>query len=196
MEDALEDISMGGESSASATQAVSAGSFSQQAERHSGGLKFWNDFDDRYRTPPPQRGASGTSDDLRLDTPPHHIAHSIETSIPPERRRSRSSTPMAPSNAPTAAETARKVNNKRRRDDDLDPTYLKRRAVSPGMSVASSPVLPQSPVLNSDRSWGHPPPKANGRAPADRSNSGSSSKRVGLQGMTETNDSLMNMSIE
>ncbi|KAL9112099.1 MAG: hypothetical protein Q9227_003476 [Pyrenula ochraceoflavens] len=193
MEEALEDVSMGGESSASGTQAVSAESFSQQVERNSGGLKFWNDFDGRYRTPPPHRGSSGLSEDLHLDTPP--VAQSIEGPLPAEMTRSRSSTPMASHN-PTAADVARKVNKKRRRDDDLDPQYLKRRAVSPGMSVASSPVLPQSPVFNSDRSWGHPPPKTNGRAPADRSNSGSSTKRVGLQGMTETNDSLMNMSIE
>ena len=100
---------------------------------------------------------------------------------------------------PTAADVVRKVNKKRRRDDDFDPASFKRRAVSPGMSVQSSPVLPQSPVLSSDKSWGHPPPKANGHGHSDRSNSGGSvsgTKRIGLQGMVETNDSLMNMSID
>jgi len=195
------------DSSAGATVG-STPSFSQHVEKNSGGLKFWNQFqEERYRTPPPPmnpRGSSsGISDDLNMDTPPS----SFSTTAHPDfmkhhdaQRRSRSSTPV-PSVGPTASEVARKANNKRRRDDDFDPASFKRRAVSPGMSVQSSPVMPQSPVFSKDGGgWGHPPPKApSGHPNGDRSNSGSNSgapKRVGLQGMTETHDGLMNMSIE
>ena len=202
-----EDV-MVSDSSAGAAADSSTSTFSQQAEQHSGGLKFWNQFhDERYRTPPPtlypRRSSSGVSDDTNMETPPS----SISTTVHPDlakyhytQSRSRSSTPI-PSVAPSASEVARKANNKRRRDEDFDPASFKRRAVSPGMSVQSSPVMPQSPVFNKDGSgWGHPPPKIPlGHANGDRSNSAGSvgpPKRVGLQGMTETHDGLMNMSIE
>lgn len=96
--------------------------------------------------------------------------------------------------------------NKRMRDDDFDPTYFKRRAVSPGLSVQNSPVLPQSP------GWWDVKPKtgrdmSNVSVSGDRVGStGSVSsnissgmngvKRIGIQGMIDTNDGLMNMSIE
>ncbi|KAH6617825.1 D-isomer specific 2-hydroxyacid dehydrogenase [Chaetomium sp. MPI-SDFR-AT-0129] len=56
---------------------------------------------------------------------------------------------------PTAAEITRRINSKRRRgrDDDLDPVSIKRRAVSPGMSVHNSPVL-QSPLQRDMAPWG------------------------------------------
>jgi hypothetical protein len=134
--------------------------------------------------------------------------------------------------APLATSEFTRKLTKRRRDDDFDPYSFKRRAVSPGMSLQSSPVLPQSPVTSKDQSnlWGAPPnakaPSASGLGVGDglrevsgegkkegtgegakregvtegrRANSGGSStsvKRVGLQGMTDTSDGLMNMSIE
>ncbi|RMZ74793.1 hypothetical protein DV737_g5739, partial [Chaetothyriales sp. CBS 132003] len=111
------------------------------------------------------------------------------------QQRSRSTTPLANLGPPTAAEVARRVNNKRRRDDDFDPTYTKRRAVSPGMSVASSPVLPQSPIMTADKGWGKPPPKTAG--PGERSSSGSSLnnglKKIGMLGMNETHEGLMSV---
>ncbi|KAK3896755.1 hypothetical protein C8A05DRAFT_39696, partial [Staphylotrichum tortipilum] len=54
---------------------------------------------------------------------------------------------------PTAAEITRRINSKRRRDDDLDPVSIKRRAVSPGMSVHNSPVM-QSPLQRDAMPWG------------------------------------------
>ena len=190
--------------SVDATAARFPESFSRHAERHSAGLGFWHQFDDRYQTPPPPLGPRGSSSgmsDENMETPPSSIGAGIESGALKhvERSRSRSSTPMPSYAAPTAADVVRKVNNKRRRDDDFDPASFKRRAVSPGMSVQSSPILPQSPVLSAEKSWGHPPPKANGHGNGERSNSGGSvngTKRVGLQGMVETNDSLMNMSID
>lgn len=188
-----------------------ASSFSRQAEKNSDGLRFWINFDRRYRTPPPSlvptKSSSVVSEDLSMESASTsqgtHAGIGIFTGQhhhPESRSRSRSSTPLA-CNAPTAGEAARKANNRKRgRDDDLDPSSFKRRAVSPGMSVQSSPVLPQSPGFNGDKAWGQmPPPKTSN----ERSNSGgggggggSSNKRVGLQGMVETNDGLMNMSIE
>lgn len=206
-------------------------SFSRQAERNSDGLRFWNTFDRRYQTPPPsllpRKSSPPTtttmSDDLSMDSTSTsqtttNSGIGIFTSYQHQtdsqcQSRSRSSTPLAStsSHGPTAGEAARKANNRKRgRDDDLDPSSFKRRAVSPGMSVQSSPVLAQSPGFNGDKAWGQmPPPNKTGN---ERSNSGgggggggggcggggggNSNKRVGLLGMVETNDSLMNMSIE
>lgn len=197
--------------------------FSSHAKRNSGGLGFWNNFEhtppnniDRYRTPPPTLSHmdSTVSDDAMAssNTPVHEHNHasSLIRQLHNSRSRSRSTTPLASAavsqgvsntqnNPPTAGDVARKVNNKRRRDDDFDPASFKRRAVSPGMmnSAQSSPIVPQSPTLNNDKAWGRPPSKTHG----ERSNSGGSisnsgPKRVGLQGMTEASDGFMSMSID
>lgn len=196
--------------------------FSTHAKRNSGGLGFWNSFDltpantDRYRTPPPPSlipTDSAASDETMGSNPGHERAdyqqqHTGSTSLFRQMHRSnsrsRSTTPLASNNPqnPTQADLARKVNNKRRRDDDLDPNSFKRRAVSPGMmpnSTQSSPVIPHSPTLNNDKSWGKPPAKTQN----DRSNSSGSTgvstpgpKRVGLQVMNEANDGFMSMSID
>ena len=180
--------------------------FGQHAQRNSAGLGFWHGFDgNRYQTPPPPllpRESSSTLSDDNIDTlGASNVYPSIENAalmhFNRSRSRSRSTTPM-PQNGLSAGEVARRVNNnnnKRKRDDDFDPAAFKRRGVSPGLSVQSSPVLPQSPALVNDKSWGQPPPKQQ-----DRSNSGGSvsngTKKVGLQGMTDTNDGIMNMSID
>ncbi|KAL1962352.1 hypothetical protein VTN77DRAFT_9765 [Rasamsonia byssochlamydoides] len=158
-------------------------SFRNQASRNSGGVAFWNSFDGRYRTPPPPAGMAGPSsvqgEDMTMETPQSTV----------EGRRS--PTPQA-GNAVLATELRRK----RRRDDDLDPESFKRRAVSPGMSVQSSPVLAHSPVVKDSNAW-VVPPKSTPLFPSDGSSGHSTGmKRVGLQGMNETNDGLMNMSIE
>ncbi|EPE02990.1 hypothetical protein F503_08867 [Ophiostoma piceae UAMH 11346] len=56
---------------------------------------------------------------------------------------------------PSAAEITRRINSKRRRDDDsdLDPMSFKRRAVSPSISVHNSPIM-QSPLQRDVLSWG------------------------------------------
>ncbi|KAK8034537.1 hypothetical protein PG993_009532 [Apiospora rasikravindrae] len=133
----------------------------------------------------------------------------------------RSETPQPPPSAggsqggarvpPTAEEITRRINNKRRRDDDLDSVSFKRRAVSPGMSVHNSPVM-QSPLQRDNMPWGSRPgsnggEKASG-TPSDNGSSGGNGSagpgrpinggkgRVGFQGMTDTHDGLMRMSIE
>lgn len=120
---------------------------------------------------------------------------------------------------PSAAEITRRINSKRRRDDDLDPVGIKRRAVSPGMSVHNSPVM-QSPLQRDTAPWGSngygsrpgsvgggdaaahnkPGPGSSGAPSENGSVSGRvSSKglgRVGFQGMVETNDGITKLSIE
>ncbi|KAL4895162.1 hypothetical protein BDV59DRAFT_160528 [Aspergillus ambiguus] len=185
-------------------------SFSDAAHRNSRGADFWNSFDERYRTPPPaplrQFGTSISEDDVAMDMTPSTTTHgsTSEFAKPGERPSSRCST----SNATQSAALA-EIKRKRRRDDDFDPNLFKRRAVSPSMSVQSSPVMPNSPAVKDTGAniWG-PPPKSNlgslfpdrpGGDTSNRNSAGSHSgtlKRVGLQGMNETNDGLMNMSIE
>ena len=188
----------------------SSSTFNHQAMVNSGGLEFWNSFDERMRTPPPSmfpRGSSsGISDDISMDTPLSSV-YSVTSQQNPVRASqpaaSRSSTPQPPTEIP------RMVSNKRRRDDDFDPGCLKRRAVSPGMSLQNSPILPQSP-LQKDSGWWGVPLKPNREVPSvsvsgDRVSSGGSvssgngsgpPKRIGFQGMNDTNDGLMNMSID
>lgn len=175
-------------------------SFKQHAMRNSKGKEFWDTFkDESNQTPPPSflpRGSSsGISEDISLDSPltstPPLFTSQSNTSDHQPSSPSRSSTPQ-PSSGPTAAEITRKVNNKRRRDDDFDPTSFKRRAVSPGMSVHNSPVM-QSPMQRDLAPWGSRPP-SNGEASKIAPNGGP--KRVGFQGMVDTNDGLMKMSIE
>ncbi|KAI0026082.1 hypothetical protein F4780DRAFT_5769 [Xylariomycetidae sp. FL0641] len=117
---------------------------------------------------------------------------------------------------PTAAEITRRINNKRRRDDDFDPHSFKRRAVSPGMSVHNSPIM-QSPLQRDMAPWGSRPGSTHGgdKASATPSENGSSAGnnsanpasngrhlstggkgRVGFQGMSDTHDGIMRMSIE
>ncbi|KAA8650796.1 hypothetical protein EYZ11_011461 [Aspergillus tanneri] len=184
-------------------------SFSEEAHRHSGGPEFWNSFDERYRTPPPTLRRPGTSvseDDLAMDITPAAVKSTgAEFVKPGERPSSRSSTPYA-SHSGSITEFKRK----RQREDDFDPSLFKRRAVSPSLSVQSSPVMPNSPVVKETGSsiWG-PAPKSNlgslfpDRPGTETPSRGASNtvhtgtlKRVGLQGMTEANDGFMNMSIE
>ncbi|QSZ36294.1 hypothetical protein DSL72_007420 [Monilinia vaccinii-corymbosi] len=167
-----------------------SGSFKQQVIRNSKGKEFWESFtDENSRTPPPNfnpRGSSsGMSEDTLLES---HL------STPLHLHRSNSDSSPSRSSTPQASETIRKITHKRRRDDDLDPTSFKRRAVSPGMSVHNSPVL-QSPMQRDTASWGARP-TSNGEPGNGKIVLGNGGRRVGFQGMVDTNDGLMKMSIE
>ena len=104
---------------------------------------------------------------------------------------------------------------KRRREDDFDIATIKRRAVSPGMSSQNSPILAQSPQYRDTNGvWGQPPErKKESEVGLQQSRSGSTGsnasavnggtgmlasqgKKLGLQGMTDTNDGLMSLSID
>lgn len=176
-----------------------------QANRNPRASEFWNSLDERYRTPPPpaRQTASVSEDDLAMDmTPSMIVPTSSEFARPLERPNSRSSTPLAAPHVPSLGDFRRK----RRREDDFDSNLFKRRAVSPSTSIHSSPVMPSSPVVREPgNGWGPPPKSTVGPAFPERGNAdtmnrngahNTTPRRVGLQGMNETSDGFMNMSIE
>ncbi|KAI0483546.1 hypothetical protein F4859DRAFT_473237 [Xylaria cf. heliscus] len=215
-------------------------SFKQQAMKNSKGKNFWDTFSEtgsingtRITPPPPvllPRGSSsGISEDINMDSPSMStssgntglfgpgmgfLGHGSDTQKSETPQPTASATPsQSGSIPPTAAEITRRINNKRRRDDDFDPHVFKRRAVSPGMSVHNSPIM-QSPLQRDNMTWGSRPgsnhggDKASG-TPSENGSSGGNTTgsnagrpiagakgRVGFQGMSDTNDGLMRMSIE
>lgn len=181
------------------------------AGRNSISSDFWNQR--ANQTPPPpsfhRAESSAVSEDMSMESP------TISSSYGPTAHdqsngmgwASRASTP-GPMFPPTAADGLKK-SNKRRRDDDFDDTSIKRRAVSPGLSVHNSPVISQSPAQRDGSLWGNATKAGreasiSGHSNGERSNSGGSMsmtptlgpKRVGLMGMENANDGLMKMSIE
>ncbi|KAI9691181.1 MAG: hypothetical protein M1822_008801 [Bathelium mastoideum] len=190
------------------------GNLVRDASVHSDAKVFWNNIDGGMRTPPLHReSSSAIVEDISTDplsSAPlgqNHSGIPATQSIETSQRDAPVGGPSIPA-LPTHAEMAKKV-GKRRRDDDFDVFSFKRRAVSPGMSVQNSPILAQSPSQRDGGWW--PQPKASregsseGKAQGERSNSASSMtsstalagpKRVGMQGMSDTHDGLMKMSIE
>lgn len=210
-------------------------SFKKQAFMNSRGKNFWDTFSEtssvngtRVTPPPPAflpRGSSsGISEDVNMDSPSLSTGSATTSIFEPRagfgfstsgNDNQRSDTAQQPASnfssqggiPPTAAEITRRINNKRRRDDDFDPVSFKRRAVSPGMSVHNSPIM-QSPMQRDMAPWGSRPGSNHGAdkhsaTPSDNgSNNGGGRPingpkgRVGFQGMVDTNDGLMRMSIE
>lgn len=180
--------------------------FGAQATQNGEGKEFWEGFEERNpQCPLPpflaRHSTSTASDDMLMDSLSQisggfSISQPIGgTTEPIFQVPSRATTPV-----PSAIDI-RRVNNKRRRDDDFDPMSFKRRAVSPGMSVQNSPVT-QSPMQRDVNPWGTRPPSNSGsdkglfetgQLTGGRTNG---TKRVGLQGMTDTYDGMMKMSIE
>jgi len=187
------------------------------APRNNYGRGFWQ-RDAPAQTPPPPpipRGGSSTvSEDISMDSPTISSSSGFHPSAITTTSDgfaypgvvSRSSTPQPI--APLTAADGLKKSSKRRRDDDLDGQSIKRRAVSPGVSVHNSPILSQSPAQRDGGLWGSAKlsreSSSGNHANGERSNSSSSvmmtpllgPKRIGLQGMTDTSDGLMKMSIE
>ncbi|KAL2373769.1 hypothetical protein BDBG_02121 [Blastomyces gilchristii SLH14081] len=186
------------------------------------GLGRLSAFDTRYQTPPPPPtnqliGSSNptSTSDAMMQTPPSTFpiapgqhATSTINSI------SQLSNAAGPSRV--EAEASRK-NNKRRRDEMIDMNTFKRRAVSPGMCLQNSPVGASQPSSSgssasyfSKDSTSRLEGGGQGQLPQQQSKNpvtstpgktgrggeGGTMKRVGMQGMNETNDGLMNMSID
>lgn len=188
------------------------GAFGPPKTMNGKGLGFWQREPPAQTPPPPafpRAGSSTMSEDINMDSP--SVSSSANNNGSDTNHHSgymsRSSTPQPL--APLTAADGLKKSSKRRRDDDLDHHSIKRRAVSPGLSVHNSPVLSQSPANRDGSVWGstakpNREAPAGGHAAGERSNSGSSMtmtpslgpKRIGLQGMTDTSDGLMKMSIE
>ncbi|WYZ37920.1 hypothetical protein EsH8_II_001426 [Colletotrichum jinshuiense] len=203
-----------------------SGSFKQQALKNSKGSKFWDTFSESSSigartTPPPPSGlprgsSSGMSEDISMDSPSLGPTAGFAMAASSGESQ-KGDTPLlgqGPQPGPSPADITRRINSKRRRDDDYDPVSLKRRAVSPGMSVHNSPIM-QSPMQRDVAPWGSRPGSNGG----DRGGSGAPSEsgslsgtpgsgvntngrvngnkgRVGFQGMVDTHDGLMRMSIE
>jgi hypothetical protein len=224
----LEDDSMGGSaSSGNASDRGYSEVFQQQVKRHSRGVEFWDNFDvNMTKTPPSSRPISKVfsvaSEDFLTDGPAASTAASTPVAGPGERNGLLPPLPPQLSGLAFASPTFtsdqlnKRLNAKRRRDDDLDFEAFKRRAVSPGLSAQNSPVMPQSPATtgwwssNSSAAgkkerteWDLPTSAAQAStatpATAHTGSLGtpSGNKRVGLQnmGMNDAGDGIMKMSI-
>ncbi|POS86255.1 hypothetical protein EPUL_000907 [Erysiphe pulchra] len=144
----------------------------------------------------PRTPASVVGSDIVLDSPLNSTMppFSNDSASPQPSLISRPATPQ-PGGGPVAVDITQKLSKKRLRDDDFDLFSIKRRAVSPGMSVHNSPII-KSPMQRDHTAWGSRPASTcnigeNGKSPVN-----TIQKRVGLQGMIDTNESLMKMSIE
>ena len=170
-------------------------------------------------TPPPPlfhrpRSAWGQGEDVHMDsslttTPGSNAPTTTSaTSDPKQEVETEPSAAFQPPTLPLAIDVSRKL-KKRRREEDFDPASIKRRAVSPGMSVQSSPVLGQSPSSSTGGWWGqakaHRENSVGTSTSEERSGSLSTTglatpslgpKRVGMQGYADTNDGLMKMTLE
>lgn len=174
-------------------------------------------------TPPPSaflpRGSSsGVSEDLAMDSPsmPGLAGFPVSDALSTKGvnqttnglQTGSTQSLQQQQQPPTAAEITRRINKRRRDDSDLDPVSFKRRAVSPGFSVHNSPIL-QSPMQREAVPWGSRPgsnggdrggssaQSDSGSVSGGKNSSGNSGKgRVGFQGMVDTNDGIMRMSIE
>jgi len=202
------------------------------------GKSLFSEADRQTTTPPPpgfglaRHSSSGLSmDDMNMDSPSASSSgggnagqgqNSNNPFILPQTTTSSSGNgtpqqPLGTSMMPSAADITRRINSKRRRDDDFDPVSIKRRAVSPGMSAHNSPIM-QSPLQRDMGPWGgmnhsrpgsvggdssskpggSGAPSENGSAPGGQQTaSGRGGKvRVGYQGMVDTNDGITKLSIE
>ena len=189
--------------------------------RRSVGRDFQPNLYNRQQTPeaPPLfwrgRSSTGLSEDMGIDSPagstPQSSVASLADVQPLEPRAeivtaqvSQLQTPTLPS----ATDLLRKV--KRRRDEEFDPASIKRRAVSPGLSTQSSPLPTQSsastPVVTSGPLKSATRENSTFSATSEDMSTSSNSygpptpaggtKRMGLQGMTDTSDGLMKMVLQ
>lgn len=181
--------------------------------------EFFPKLYNRMQTPPPPlfhsaRSSSGVSEEMSTDSPNVATPPASLSTIVPRASSEQKTENESSSNGmfqqpplPSASEITKKIQNKRRRDEDFDAASIKRRAVSPGMSITGSPVTGQSPVSGNSGWWGQPKPNREGAALPGEQRTGSSGnsgqatpsfgpKRVGLQGMSDTHDGIMKMSIE
>ncbi|KAK4044315.1 D-isomer specific 2-hydroxyacid dehydrogenase [Parachaetomium inaequale] len=147
----LEDVSMGSPSASSNGGASQSNPFVVPG---GGGGAQTTTSSSGHGTPlpPPSHGANNNH-----NNPANNHSSSQGPTVP--------GGPMGMPTPPTAAEITRRINSKRRRDDDLDPVSIKRRAVSPGMSVHNSPVM-QSPLQRDMAPWGSAGPGVGGDSSA------------------------------
>nr|POF17822.1 f-actin-capping protein subunit alpha [Quercus suber] len=200
--------------------------FAAHASRNSGGLDYWNRFDPSLRTPPPPSFArqQSSASDMNMDNPLAEAWRRPRARSSASDASEAFAPPSSNGNGRSAAmnDDVHLKKFKRRREDDFDIATIKRRAVSPGMSTQNSPVLAHSPGqrdLIGSAAWGLPPERRESQksgsqdggattpASVRTSREGSvigngvgltmgTGKKLGLQGMVDTHDGLMKMSIE
>ncbi|CAD6502451.1 BgTH12-05043 [Blumeria graminis f. sp. triticale] len=176
--------------------------FRERAVLKSRGKGFWEAFrDESSHSSPllpsfPCASLSGINDDILLDSASFSTASMLacQTTDHQSSSPSRSATPQSRTGS-TAAELTYRLNRKRMRDYDFDLIDIKRRAVSPSMSTHNSPII-QSPMQRDNIAWGSRPSSKCGLNETGKPNGNSVPKWVGFQGVMDTNDGLMKMSIE
>ncbi|CCU78504.1 hypothetical protein BGHDH14_bgh01437 [Blumeria hordei DH14] len=176
--------------------------FRERAVLKSRGKGFWEAFQDEssHSSPLlpsfPCASLSGINDDILLDSTSFSTASMLacQTTDHQSSSPSRSATPQSRTGS-TAAELTYRLNRKRMRDYDFDLIDIKRRAVSPSMSTHNSPII-QSPMQRDNIAWGSRPSSKCGLNETGKQSGNSVPKWVGFQGVMDTNDGLMKMSIE
>ncbi|EER41532.1 conserved hypothetical protein [Histoplasma capsulatum H143] len=190
----------------------------------SSGIGRLSAFNNRYQTPPPPTAqptgpfTSTSTSDTTMQTPPSASPGILAT----QHTSNNAPQPSAAAGPSRIEAEASRTNKKRRHDEMIDMNAFKRRAVSPGMYVQNCPVAASQPSssgssasylskkLNkelSSRAEGDAQTQLQSKNPLTststpttgktvRVTEGSTMKRVGMQGMKETNDGLMNMSID
>jgi hypothetical protein len=181
-------------------------SFNLHAHRDSGGVDYWHKLETELHTPPPPpfiptRGSSSFSGDMAIDSPaddPTLRSASVVSMNDPSVASS-AETDMYLSTY-TNTDALRRPFGKRRRDDDFDMQSFKRRAVSPSMSVhGGSPVVASPAASAAARNQSLPrdvPPLEKTYSGSTPGGSGTAPRRIGMQGMVDTNEGIMRMSIE
>ncbi|KAI4765237.1 hypothetical protein E4T52_16747 [Aureobasidium sp. EXF-3400] len=176
-------------------------SFNLHAHRNSGGVDYWHKLENELHTPPPPafpaRGSSSLSGDIAMDSPAESTVLRSASVISMNEPSAASETDTQNSTYPSQ-DALRRPFGKRRRDDDFDMQSFKRRAVSPSMSVhGGSPIVASPAASAAARNQALP----KDGAPLEKSTSGGNGggtapRRIGLQGMVDTNEGIMRMSIE
>ncbi|KAG5294340.1 enoyl-CoA hydratase [Histoplasma ohiense] len=207
------------------TRLTGEGSSSSIFTSHpSSGIGRLSAFNNRYQTPPPPTTqptgpfTSTSTSDTTMRTPP-----SASPGVLANQHTSNNAPQPSAIAGPSRIEAeASRTNKKRRHDEMIDMNAFKRRAVSPGMYVQNCPVAASQPSSSgssasylskklskelSSRAEGDAQTQLQSKNPltststpttgkTGRVTEGSTMKRVGMQGMKETNDGLMNMSID
>ncbi|KAF2227571.1 hypothetical protein BDZ85DRAFT_254521 [Elsinoe ampelina] len=134
--------------------------FGSQTQANATG--YWQRLDRSFRTPPPpsfpRQGSSFM--DVSMDSPTPDMESSLEGISASQGKDSAMAGFMEGPKQPLLTKTG-----KRARDEDVDIMSIKRRAVSPSLSVNNSPVVSQSPrdreprIRREESDWGGPPGK-------------------------------------
>ena len=157
LDDILDDVPEETEETISDDKGYNMSFSTQAVQNASTNASFWNRVDKSFRPPPPPSFPRQASlADLAMESP---LSGSFNQALGGHE--------AIPSSEGPAQPVLTKAIGKRAREEDFDPMSIKRRAVSPSLSVSNSPQVGQSPretpsVSSQPRpertdSWGGPP---------------------------------------